>query len=334
MTDEILKEADNTSITERLSGRENGSRIIISDRAERIYDRFRARSSRDDEYHDWAGYRAVLTDFIVSSTPQGGSLLILGAGRCNDLDLKKLEEHCGSIILSDYRAETAEEAFQRYGLSPSEHLRFSESDYAGITDQAYLEYTERLLRVMEKLKDGEGNSLEEIAGPELGRLQEELEQIYQGNENYGIDLGDEICDNAVIAGVHSQLNNSFRGLFQYVRKDVEDRGGEVRSAEELNAAVFAVTREHTGYLVDRFNKAVFDAVRDGVVYAYEESIIFTPQGEKSPVIGTVDGARQAGEAIADLPAENRTGCLWPLSRRRGIKFEMDICYVLKEKWQA
>ena len=325
-------------------------------RAQHIYDQFKARASRDDEFNDWAGYRDRLTGFVISCIPSSSSLLILGAGKCNDLDLKKLAEHCGSITLSDYRPETAEEAFRQYGLSPSENLRFAESDYVGITDEDYLAYTDLLLKTMEKLsssresqgssRESQGDSLEEIAGPELSVLKECLEQIYQRNEGYQISLGNAgnagstgnavstdnagtaVYDNAVVTGVHSQLNNSFRGLFQYVRKDVEDRGGEVRFLEELNTSIFKMTRRHTKKLVTRFNEAVFAAVREGVVYGYEKNIIYTPAGANEPVIGTVDGARQAGEAIANLTAEKTLDCIWPLSRRRGIKFTMSIRYLL------
>ena len=312
-------------------------------RAQHVYDQFKGRASRDDEFHDWTGYRDRLTAFVISCIPSGGSLLILGAGKCNDLDLKKLAEHCGVITLSDYRPETAEEAFRQYGLSPSENLRFAASDYVGITDEDYLAYTDLLLKTMEKLsgsRESQGSSLEEIAGPELSALKECLEQIYQRNEGYEIDLGNTgntgnagnsgnaVYDNAVVTGVHSQLNNSFRGLFQYVRKDVEDRGGEIRFLENLNTAIFKTTRRHTKKLVTRFNEAVFAAVREGVVYGYEKNIIYTPAGANEPVIGTVDGARQAGEAIAKFPAEKKLDCIWPLSRRRGIKFTMSVSYLL------
>lgn len=303
---------------------------LAGGRAKKLYDQFKARASRDDEFSDWAGYRGVLTEFVVNSTRPGSSLLILGAGRCNDLDLRTLAGHCGRITLSDYRPEIMEEALCRYGLpeaSASEQIGFLQSDYVGIPDEAYLQYTERLLETMETIRTGQGESLEEIAGPRVQKLQECLQQIYRDNEGYEIDLGDAVCDNAVVAGVHSQLNNSFRGLFQYVLKDVEEHGGPVKFAEELNAAVFAETRKHTRDLVLRFNDAVFAAVREGVVYGYEKNIIYTPAGENVPTVGTVDGARQAGEAVANHPVENRMGCLWPLSRRRGIKFEMEIRYL-------
>jgi hypothetical protein len=181
---------------------------------------------------------------------------------------------------------------------------------------------------MKKLRDEQGDSLEEIAGQELQKLQTCLEQIYQDNEAYEIDLGEAAFDYGVIAGVHSQLNNSFRGLFQYVRKDVEDRGGEIRFLEELNTSIFKTTRRYTKKLVTRFNEAVFAAVKEGVIYGYEKNIIYTPAGADEPVIGTVDGARQAGEAIADFPAEKSLDCIWPLSRRRGIKFTMSVHFVL------
>ncbi|MBR0457576.1 MAG: hypothetical protein IJJ01_13015 [Firmicutes bacterium] len=315
------------------------SEIITTEanRVQHIYDQFKARSSKDDEFKDWAGYRERLTEFVISCIPSGASLLILGAGKCNDLDLKKLAQHCGTITLSDYQPETAEEAFHQYGLSPSENLKFAASDYVGITDEDYLAYTDLLLKTMEKLRSdqepqinvqNQGDVLEKNAGPELSALRECLEQIYKSNENYEIDLGDKDYDYAVVTGVHSQLNNSFRGLFQYIRKDIEDRGGEIRFLDNLNTAIFQTTRKHTKDLVTRFNDAIFDAVREGLIYGYEKNIIYTPAGAKEPVIGTVDGARQAGEAIADFPAEKSLDCIWPLSRRRGIKFTMSIHFVL------
>ena len=311
-----------------------GEKRGTEDRARQIYSRFQARSSKDNEYQDWAGYRRELTDFVIRSTRPGASLLILGAGKCNDLDLKRLAAHCGTIILSDYRPEIAEDAFRRYGLDPEDRLQVEASDYVGITDEDYISYTGQLLAIMEKLARPEdeggaedGPGLEDLAGPDLTAMGDLLDQIYERNRNYRIDLGVESCDNAVIAGVHSQLNNSFRGIFQYVRKDTEDRIGKVRLAEELNKYIFQITRKRTADLVDRFNEAVFSIAGEGVIYGYEKNIIYTPEGASAPVIGTVDGARQAGEAIEGLTREGETGCIWPLSRRRGIKFEMDICYL-------
>lgn len=314
-----------------LSGCDAEGAVPQGSRAEQIYERFQQRSSRDDEFHDWAEYRAELTDFITEHTAPGASLLILGAGKCNDLDLRKLAEHAGSIVLSDYREETTNEAFRRYGLQPSEHIRFVSSDYVGITDSDYIEYTELLLTIMQRLADAPASSLREAAGPDLDRMEEILEQIYERNADYRIDLGLDTCDYVVIAGLHSQLNNAFRGLFQYVRKDVEDRGKDVPFAEDLNKFIFQITRKHTGDLVKRLNDIMFDTAAKGVIYGYEESIIYTPQGARSPVIGTVDGARQAGEMIADRAIGEYINCLWPLSRRRGIKFEMTICYLPAER---
>jgi hypothetical protein len=161
-------------------------------RASEIYERFQKRSSKDDEYNDWAEYRAQLTEFILKHTRSGASLLIAGAGKCNDMDLRTLQEHCGSITLSDYRPETAEEAFRRYGLERSEKSQFLQSDYVGIPDEDYRKYTLLLLRVMKKLQAESGTSLEDIVGAELQELEEELTRIYRENEAYRFSLGDKV----------------------------------------------------------------------------------------------------------------------------------------------
>ena len=300
-------------------------------RAQQIYARFLERSSRDDEFNDWAEYRAKLTDFITENTEPGATLLILGAGKCNDLDLRKLADHAGSVILSDFREDTVEEAFRRYGVEPSERIRFEAADYVGITDEDYIEYTELLLDILQKLADTPGDSLKEIAGDDLDRMEQLLEKIYERNVDYEVHPALTPCDYVVVSGLHSQLNNAFRGIFQYVRKDVEDRGNKVRFDDDLNKFIFQITRKHTDDLVDRFNEMMFAAAGKGVVYGYEESIIYTPQGARSPVIGTVDGARQAGEKLVGREIPNYISCLWPLSRRRGIKFEMTICYLPVER---
>ena len=68
----------------------------VKSRAEEVYEQFCQRHSKDDEFNDWEGYRIQLTDFVIRNTKPGSSLLILGAGKCSDLDLGMLSEHCGS----------------------------------------------------------------------------------------------------------------------------------------------------------------------------------------------------------------------------------------------
>jgi hypothetical protein len=49
----------------------------------------------------YAGHRARFTDLLISSARGGGTLCLLGAGECNDVDLELLAAHYAAIHLVD-----------------------------------------------------------------------------------------------------------------------------------------------------------------------------------------------------------------------------------------
>lgn len=386
----------------------------LTDFAQKIYDDFRGRASKDDEFNDWANYRSRLTDFVIRNAKPGSSLIIFGAGKCNDLDLNKLVGHFGKVTLSDYRPETAEEALARYGLSWSDDLQFLEADYAGISNQDYIDYICSLIPVLLKGScSGEmiapAGAPGDVADDPLVHLQQTLKRIFEKNKSYMIDLSDSQNDDkydyGIIAGVHSQLNNSFRGILEYTQKELSELsddaarplgieqlsgknkpsvsaqpgggalpGGNAHSKgtdqsgdsaqpgerylptgsapyiEHVRLAIADITKSHTGDFVRRFNAAAFEIVRGGIVYGYEESIIITSGSSRvdqraaswfmqqsadnasAPAyqIATVDGARQAGEEVRNYQIADQMSCIWPLSYKRGIRFEMSIFFLTKK----
>jgi hypothetical protein len=60
-----------------------------------------AASSVPDAWHLYAGHRERLTDALIASSKPGARVGLLGAGDCNDVDLKRVAAHSSEIHLVD-----------------------------------------------------------------------------------------------------------------------------------------------------------------------------------------------------------------------------------------
>ena len=306
----------------------------LVNRPEHIYRLYRNRISADDEYSDWADYREMLTDFILHNTRTDKSLIIYGAGKCNDLNLGELSRHFKVITLSDYLPGAVQKAIERYHLKWSDRLKYEERDYTGISDETYIDFTVWLLQQTELLLQKKKVEVKTALGDLYGRIEKKLVGIYQDNELYEIPFNDTSYDYAIVVGVHSQLNNSFSGLCQYLLKDILENNQKGVWSEgdlyntwcEIERVVSQVTKRYTGSIVRRFNEAVFARTRTGVIYGYEENM-----EEKSAdgriMISTVSGAAEAGEITGHAKTVNQIHCVWPLSKKRQIRFNMCIRYL-------
>ena len=68
-----------------------------------ILDDIKQKFRLPDAYEDWREYRQLLTDTVIEcgNGDQSKTIAIIGAGRCNDIDLKALCRHFEIITLVD-----------------------------------------------------------------------------------------------------------------------------------------------------------------------------------------------------------------------------------------
>ena len=88
-----------------------------------------------DKYTSWASYRNDVADFIrsaVSQTPRAKSIIVFGAGECNDLDLAFLAATFERIVLSDVDAQSIRDGLERQGLSDSSQFEVLQIEYTGL----------------------------------------------------------------------------------------------------------------------------------------------------------------------------------------------------------
>ena len=74
-------------------------------------------------YTDWAGYREQLTGFILEHTDPHTTACIVGAGECNDFDLRRLNSHFDRLLLLDRNVDAMQEGMARQGVRISEEWR-------------------------------------------------------------------------------------------------------------------------------------------------------------------------------------------------------------------
>ena len=82
-----------------------------------VYQQIKDKFIMKNAWDDWTSYRDQLTDLVIGhlmetqsqeSTP--ASIMIIGAGRCNDIDLQRLVASAENVLLLDLDMEAMHEA--------------------------------------------------------------------------------------------------------------------------------------------------------------------------------------------------------------------------------
>ncbi len=69
---------------------------------------------KNNQYKEWSMYRETITSYVESVIEDRVQrILIVGAGNCNDIDLKVLNEKCHTLILSDVDGLSVNEGLVR-----------------------------------------------------------------------------------------------------------------------------------------------------------------------------------------------------------------------------
>ena len=80
------------------------------------------RSTRDN-WDFFRRHRNQVMDLLGAESRRQGRVAILGAGNCNDLDLRQLASGCGEVHLFDLDREAMEQALRRQGIPEDSNIR-------------------------------------------------------------------------------------------------------------------------------------------------------------------------------------------------------------------
>ena len=89
----------------------------------------------DDKYGTWSAYRNNVTQFVksaASGSPDAKSIIVLGAGECNDIDLNFLADTFERIVLTDVDEQSIHDGIACQRLADSSRFEVIQTEYTGL----------------------------------------------------------------------------------------------------------------------------------------------------------------------------------------------------------
>lgn len=288
--------------------------------ADLFYDMFREAEINANAFEEWRDYREAVTRYIIEASRPGSSVTIFGAGRCNDIDLAALKEHFGTIRLVDFDKKAMRAAVEKYGISAGTEL--VEHDLVGIKREWYIRFIELFHNEFMHLKTRQdcrmlSGELIELMRSAYGSIHECCVAVH------GKYAELQRTDYSVILGVHSQLNNSFSGIWNYVLaavRGLDEISGELADGiKEIMIDIENEQRRHTGDIVRRMNDLLLATTQDSVFMGYELYVTDNPQ---SPVEGAYQCSQdfESREKMGKIRTESYIRTDWPLARDRQLVY--------------
>ena len=267
-------------------------------------------------WDSWKDYRNQLTALIREKAVEpGDSLLILGAGRCCDIDLNILAEHCGKIVLFDTDSTAMRGALTRYHLETSPKVSLVCGSLTGISEPDIEAFFQRLLALV--MSRGVKLTEEAFRIRTLEGLQVLEKKLYVTEEQFAGVLVPESCDAAVCAGVHSQLFS----LLSYSWKVL---------AANVSAQIFRrpLKEEWFHEKIRKWNDRMIPMLDQAVIHAAKKKALFGCEYDPaSPVEGAyqcINDLERSSSVIgsSEIVSSEIGSLVWPFDPEQGKQYVM------------
>lgn len=271
-----------------------------------LYDDLLSLQTIPTAYTDWAGYRDQLTGFILGHTDPRTTVLIVGAGACNDFDLSRLSDHFDRLLLLDRNMDAMREGMARQGVRIPEEC-FIQADLLGIPDETYRSVADRMLsaiREQQRMTAPDAKAVERL-------FLREMDAAYMNRQPDKLMEQNGIADYVICCGVHSQLLTVFPQMANVYRRYIDIRPEAIEQK---------VRRWIPGVMAE-MNETLFRWAGKGVIVGLEEYRI----GE----IGGIDGASQALDLLkkSGHTVLAQTSMEWDFDPRRWKTYQMRIMQI-------
>ncbi len=281
-----------------------------------ILDDIKQKFRLPDAYEDWREYRQLLTETVIECAKGDNSktIAIIGAGRCNDIDLKGLCWHFESITLVDCDSTAMNEAVSKLTGDEAKRVEINNTSLTGINETDLNLYFERVLLAVRN----EGYSLTydsfgEIILSELEIFKDKLPTSYE-------ILIKELPKRDIVLcnGVFSQLFSTISFFVRSVAGSIPDSlfTGAMQVADRLEQELKSM------------NNAVIPVICKALIQSANDYVIFGNEYLKADL---VEGAGQCIEAVRNSGRTVKEfECLWDFNRREKVTYNMLIQVVAGE----
>ena len=264
-------------------------------------------------YEDWKDYRLLLTDTVIEAG--GGdstkTLSVIGAGYCNDIDIRRLSAAFEKIYLVDCDTEAMGEAAKTCAKAEPKTISLTGIYEADVS--AYFEDTLTALRE-------QGSKLNYEVFKEI--LTSKLEVLFKKLITNEKDLADQLPHSDIILcnGVCSQLFSMISFFIRSVAGSIPD--SLFRDAMQAADIVEQKLKNASEAVIPVICKALLKSAN---------CVIFGNEYNKDrPVEGAqccIDTIRQSGSIIKEIEAT------WSFNRHENVEYNMllQICKRMRNK---
>ncbi len=255
------------------------------------YEQLKQKFILPNAYDDWTEYREFLTDLILQYSPGSESIAIIGAGRCDDIDLRRICAAFPSVTLIDIDAGSMMEAAAGLSVDERKNVCLKELSLTGISEQDPADICDNLLFSVREF--GRNITAEAYTNILLQTI-DEIEQHRIMPDELSVQIGHH--DLILCSGVCSQLFS----LLSYF----------IRSLTASVSEAIGINMTDIQYLVDERFRKINDLFVPDIVSAIRTAanryaIFGNEYSENSPVEGVqqcIAALRESGNVQKEIPA--------------------------------
>ena len=298
-----------------------------------LYDQLQQHFIIPNAYSNWQSYREELTRLLIEETDQITlplsfhanmektdwlpTLLIIGAGACNDIDLKQLLPHYSHITLLDSNLHTMQQALHTYRVTDCPQISCKQESLIGITDEHYMELCDELqFYLTEERMEITPQSFAEHA---ISLVKEQLTDC----QNFS--LPENAYDYVCCFGVHSQILAMYSYIYHAF--DVNLRNGIFHATDpalcnQAESLYMNYLKSQNDLLMPKLNSALLSCAKKVVWIGIEQQR--TDDISHSPIEGASQAFQDLTTRKLDLDIRNT---VWPFYPDGNISYDMWIAKV-------
>ena len=264
-------------------------------------------------YEDWKDYRQLLTGMVIDAggSDKSKTIAVIGAGYCNDIDIKSLCRQFNEIILLDCDSEALEKVLIGLGEEDAKKVILRQASLTGIEESDVSEFfNDTLTKLQNRGKYLTYHEFEEILMTNLDRL---LGKMYTTEDEVVKAL--PRSDIMVCNGICSQLFSFFSYFIRSVAASIPE--ALFKGAMDVADRAEQRLKSKNDVIIPAIVNAILKSAGDYVIFGNEYS-------KERPVEGAyqcIEAVAKSGHAIKECEAT------WSFNRNENIEYNMllQIC---------
>ena len=215
-------------------------------------------------WEDWTEYRSKLTEIILERNPK--TVMIVGAGRCNDIDLERLLKSAERVICMDVDDEAMKAAVTGIPADIQHMVECREVSLTGIGESDLDSFCDDML-MMARAK-GRDLTLDYFRAQMISCMNALKEKLIGSEEALLRYMPVESVDVVVCAGVHSQL---FSTLSFFIRSLIASLYDIIPNVGSLEAEANDIIREMNNRVIPIIDSALCRMADKAVIFGNEDN---------------------------------------------------------------